>query len=200
MCNTGVGLTPMIAGKLHHFSAGGLYNGLVLLIDDESRSYWDHTTGEAVHGPLAGTRLPVWPLRMTNVAAALRDDPELRLHRSRPGPAGRLFGWAHKVGLINGRLPPGFRGTMSAVDGRLPEDTIGLGVIEGGTTRFYRLDQIGDGITDEWSGRKLRVAIDEVDHVPGACWEDASDERPMQMFTRWYGFSLTHPGCEIHGG
>jgi hypothetical protein len=22
-------------------------------------------------------------------------------------------------------------------------------------------------------------------------------ERPQQLFTRWYGFSLTFPGCEV---
>jgi hypothetical protein len=26
-----------------------------------------------------------------------------------------------------------------------------------------------------------------------------SAERPQQLFTRWYGFSLTFPGCEIAG-
>lgn len=25
-------------------------------------------------------------------------------------------------------------------------------------------------------------------------------DRPQQMFTRWYGFSLTFPGCEVFGG
>ena len=41
MCNTGVGLTPIVDGTLHHFSAGGLCDGLVLLIDDETRTYWE---------------------------------------------------------------------------------------------------------------------------------------------------------------
>ena len=26
-----------------------------------------------------------------------------------------------------------------------------------------------------------------------------SVERPQQLFTRWYGFSLTFPACEIAG-
>lgn len=188
---------------MHHFSAGGLYNGLILLTDDESRSYWDHITGEAVHGALAGTTLPVWPLRMTNVAAALRDDSELLLHHSRPGLLGRAMSWAHKLGLMNGRLPPGFRQTMSAVDERLPEHTIGLGVVVGNLARFYRLDDIsgrgadGYGLRDVWPGGELHIAIDAVDHVPNACWDDGS--RPLQIFSRWYGFSLTHSECEIHG-
>jgi hypothetical protein len=27
----------------------------------------------------------------------------------------------------------------------------------------------------------------------------AAAERPQQVFTRWYGFALTYPGCEIFG-
>ncbi len=40
ICNTGVGMTPVVDGAVHHFSAGGLYDGLVLLIDDETGTYW----------------------------------------------------------------------------------------------------------------------------------------------------------------
>lgn len=25
-------------------------------------------------------------------------------------------------------------------------------------------------------------------------------ERPQQVFSRWYGFALTFPGCEVFGG
>jgi hypothetical protein len=28
----------------------------------------------------------------------------------------------------------------------------------------------------------------------------AKADRPQQVFTRWYGFALTFPGCEIFGG
>ena len=50
----------MVDETLFHFSAGGLFNGLVLLIDDETRTYWDHITGEAVHGPRTGAQPSVW--------------------------------------------------------------------------------------------------------------------------------------------
>lgn len=40
ICNTGVAMTPLLDGAVHHFSAGGLYNGLVLLVDDETGTYW----------------------------------------------------------------------------------------------------------------------------------------------------------------
>ncbi len=57
VCHPGVGLSPTIDAELHHFGGGGLFNGLVLLIDGESKTYRDHITGEAVHGPLNGKRL-----------------------------------------------------------------------------------------------------------------------------------------------
>lgn len=34
------------------------------------------------------------------------------------------------------------------------------------------------------------------DRVPVAEWTD-DGQRPMQMFTRWHGFSYSFPGCNI---
>lgn len=118
MCNSGVGLTPVIDDRVHHFSAGGLYNGLVLLVDDESLTWWDHITGEAVHGPRAGRRLDVWPLHYTTVAAALRDDPSLTVSR-RPVAGARdsaLRFIKRRILSSRGFLPPPFRRTMAEVD------------------------------------------------------------------------------------
>ena len=53
-----------------------------------------------------------------------------------------------------------------------------------------------NGIEDELDGQRLRIEIGEVDAVPFAARSDGS--RPVQLFTRWYGFSLTYPGCEIY--
>ena len=180
---------------MHHFSAGGLYNGLVLLIDDETRTYWDHITGKAVHGALAGTQLAVWPTRMTTVAGALQLDPHVQLARSRPSLMKRLAGHAMtRLHFI--RFPPGFRKTMDAPDDRLPEWTLGLGVIEDGGACYYPTESIGDGIEDVWGDRVLRVGIGQSDRVPFAEWKDGV--RPMQLFSRWYGFSYTFVGCRIY--
>jgi hypothetical protein len=195
VCNSGVGLTPVVAGKVHHFSAGGLYNGLVLLIDDETRTYWDHITGEAVHGELKGAKLENWPLEMTNVETALKNDPNLQVHYSKPTWIGRLMGWA--IQWLPMRLPGFFRKTMGEPDNRQPEMEIGLGVVTDGVRRFYPKRSIGEGIDDEIEGRPLQIHIGE-DFVPFATWDDGS--RPLQLFTRWYGFASTYPGCEILGG
>lgn len=184
----------MVAGKVHHFSAGGLYNGLVLLIDDETRTYWDHITGKAVHGDLKGAKLDNWPIEMTNVETALKNDSNLRVHHSKPTFLGRLMVWVHRWLPI--KLPPNFRGTMGKPDDRQPKMEIGLGVVTDGVRRFYPKRSIGKGIDDEIDGQALHIHIGE-DAVPVAKWNNGS--RPLQLFTRWYGFSYTYPDCEVWG-
>ena len=199
VCHSGVGLTPTIDGKLHHFSAGGLYNGVVLLTDDETRTYWDHITGAAVHGPLKGRSLEVWHTPITDVATALQDYPELDLSRSRMPLWGRLMAWIAKGRWRGdkGLIPFFFRRTMEEADERLHEHTNGLGVIVDGEARFYPMAGIGGGVEDLWGERTLAVSIDPRDGIPRALWADG--RAPMQLFTRWYGFSATYRGCRIFG-
>lgn len=196
MCHSGVGLTPTVDGTLHHFSAGGLYNGLVLLIDDETRSYWDHISGECVHGPSKGKVLDDWTITLTNVTAALKKDLNLTISLSSPPLFARLFSWIHRNGLRSkGVLPPGFRGTMAQSDDRLPDMTHGIGIVVDKEARFYPMAKIGSGLTDNWGNKTLRIAIGEEDSVPYAEWQDGG--RPFQLFARWYGFAYTYPHCDI---
>ena len=103
---------------------------------------------------------------------------------------GRLMGWA--IRWLPMKLPPSFRGTMGKPDARQPEMEIGLGVVTDGVRRFYPKRSIGEGIDDEIGGRSLQIRIGE-DAVPVAIWDNGS--RPLQLFTRWYGFSYTYPDC-----
>lgn len=60
-----------------------------------------------------------------------------------------------------------------------------------------------DGLSSaEWDGRSLRLGNGLT--VRAGRLFDADDEpqpieRPLQIFTRWYGFALTFPGAEIYG-
>jgi hypothetical protein len=92
-------------------------------------------------------------------------------------------------------LPPGFRKTISNPDERRPEMEHGLGVVIGDRARYYPLEVLQRGLREEWEGRSLYLALQEEDGLPKAEWENG--ERPFQLFTRWYGFSLTYPGCEV---
>ena len=199
ICNSGVGLVPTVNGAEHHFSAGGLYNGLVLLIDDETRTYWDHITGRAVHGPLEGEQLEVFGLEMMTTATARRHEPSLRVALSdQPGLHGRVFTrmQSYLPEQNEGFLPPGFRGTMGAPDPRRDEMDMGLGVVLGEHARYYPVERLRAGpVDDAIEGRVLRLELD-ADGIPFAVWAD-DRSRPVQLFTRWYGFAYTYSRCTI---
>ena len=138
--------------------------------------------------------MPMWGIEMTNVETALQREPNLPVHLSRPGTMGLLMKWGSH--LLDGRFPPGFRKTMALIDGRLPEMEIGLGVVTDQTQRFYPLPTISAPLDDTLDGRAIHLAIG-IDSIPTAIWSD-DETRPTQLFSRWYGFSLTYPKCEVY--
>ena len=54
-----------------------------LLGDHQTGSYWDHITGECVHGPLKGRKLELEPLRHMRTDQALAQFPDARIASSR---------------------------------------------------------------------------------------------------------------------
>lgn len=199
VCHSGVGMTPVVNGQVYHFQVGGLYDGVAILVDDETQTYWNHITGEAVYGQLAGTQLDVWSLEMTTVAAAISQEPELKIVRSHQRPVfRRAMSFGQWLFGTTGYLPKLFTQTMAEEDSRLPRMTMGLGVVVDGTARFYPIEILREQkqITDKLANQMLKVSYNDKSGVPQATWEDGS--RPLQYFLRWYGFALTFPNCSIY--
>lgn len=206
-----------------------------LMGDRQTGSYWDHVTGECLHGPLKGRRLELAPLRHMQADQALAQYPEARLGRSRlPLPFGLAAGLMKiLVRLTKGRfLPPGFAGSMGAEDLRRPRLEMGLGVWTERISRYYPLDilKARDGVLlDVLDGQTMLVYVDPESGTPtplfvdvrraewkgsdlclddgaivrngrlyGASGEELSVAQPLHLFSRWYGFSLTFPNCEIY--
>lgn len=187
--------------KVHHFGPIGLTNGLAILADRETRTHWDHITGEATEGPLAGYQLEVWPVHMTTVAAALAEHPDITIFRSSYRSLRRKIAEILYPHFIHGSvwLPGFFYASMNEpIDSRLDKLTQGLGVVVGKKAKYYPLNCIpGEGIQDLWLGRLLWVKREALSGVPYARW-GGTNEAPMQLLSRWYGFSFTYPQCEIY--
>lgn len=197
VCHSGAGMTPRVNGKVHHFQVGGLYNGVAILTDDETGTYWDHITGQAVYGPLVGEQLQIWSLEMTTVGAALVQEPDLRILRSHQRPLfRRAMGIGQWLFSHTGFLPKLFVQTMAPEDRRLPRMTMGLGIAINGSARFYPLSAIRGTITDELNDWPLQITRNPIDGIPQATTQDGT--RPLQYFLRWYGFALTYPNCTIY--
>jgi hypothetical protein len=246
VCNSGTSLVPVIDGRLHHFNYVGIYEGLAVIQDRESKTLWNHVTGEAMYGPLVGRTLkPSSNLLHMTVKQALAvdanmpiaiSDREYFVGQQRFGTAPGFLGgrgaerWA--PGNPNAQIVPSFVPTLGREDTRRPRMDIGLGVWTGSTRRYYPMEllrQRGPFI-DQLEGRSLLVYVEPETSTPAAMFvrsksatmegrdvrldngslvrmgvlldragKRQSAERPQQLFTRWYGFSLTFPGCEIAG-
>lgn len=187
--------------QIYHFGAIGLTNGLAVLADHETRTRWDHITGEAFAGPLAGHQLDVWSVHMTTVAAALAEHPDITISLSEFRSLRRKLAQKLYPRFIHdtGWLPGFFYASLSEpIDPRLDKLTQGLGVIVGKKAKFYPMDRIpANGIQDDWLDRILCIERGAIDAVPRATWLDIREE-PMQLLSRWYGFSFTYPECEIY--
>lgn len=181
----------------------GYANGLAVMADEETRTLWDHITGEAFEGPLNGKTLATWPMFITTVAAELAQHPDTVLHLSSYRSLGQWFmGFVNRQQKLeaNGFIPPPFYRSMATpIDPRLPKLTQGLGVIVEGQTKYYPLNTIakGDHIDETWGEHTLRIERRAADGMLTARWLD-SDELPMQLMTRWYGFAFTYPDCAIY--
>jgi hypothetical protein len=198
VCNAGVVMSPVIDGRVHTFREVGVYNGQAIFTDEETGTLWNHLTGEALHGPLVGTSLPVSTLAFTTVAEARKSTPDLPIlvsgrHRMMQRVMRFVIRWILGAG---GRqwLPPHFTRTLpETVDERLPRMTMGLAVVVDKNAVFFALPVVRSGGCVCIGKRILKLAMEGP--YPQATWSDGS--RPFQLFTRWYAFILTYPRGQL---
>jgi hypothetical protein len=200
VCDAGVGLTPEVDGRTLHVSAGGLSNGLVLLRDDETGTYWNSFTGEGLAGPLAGKTMETFSLKRMRVGEAREKFTRVELLRSPISAYGRV--WSRAVnGLTKGPegfMPFFFRKSFDRQDPRREELELGLGVVAGGQARFYPASELAKRDTpfvDELGGTALVVDHDE--QGLGRVEALGSADAPFEVWGRWYGFSVSFPACDV---
>ncbi|MCH8811858.1 MAG: DUF3179 domain-containing protein, partial [Gemmatimonadetes bacterium] len=174
-------MAPRIDGEVHRFAEHGLYNGLFLLRDEESGTFWDHMTGEAVYGPLVGSALEVSNLMQTTVAQVLGRDSEALVAIS--GQALRTdqqMTTSSLLARIGGRLSRMFRETVQEEDNRRPTMDLGMGIWDGDEARYYPYDRItanGNAVLDEIAGRQLVVYLDPSAYALAAAYVDTDGIR-----------------------
>lgn len=196
VCNTGVGLTPRVSGRILHFESRGLYDGVSVLWDRETGTLWHHITGEAMYGPLKGHRLaPVSNLGQSTVGELLEARPDVPVAISdRPIAGGGKRGIFDRLRGLSAR----FRGTIAREDNRRPTMDIGIGVwTSDGTAKYYPLETVaeqGNAIIDTFGGRRLLVYFAPRSRVLRAIYSPASA-------AQWEGDVLAlSTGHRIAGG
>ncbi len=219
---------------VHTFVDHGLYDGLFLMRDEETGTYWDHVTGEAVYGPRVGTALEVSNLLHSRAGQVLANDPDALVALSdRNLRSDEDMETGSLLSRVGGQLSRMFRSTVDKEDARLPTMDLGLGIWKGEEARYYSYKRVvaeNEAILDTFQGRQTLVFLDPSSYVlssfhvdaDSVWWDDrilrltngqyiersilydpdgtrAEAARPLQIFTRWYGFALTFPHTEIYG-
>lgn len=226
-------MAPTIEGTTYNFVNSGLYDGLFVLEDKETRTLWSHMTGEALYGQHVGLTMPVSNLLQIDVAQALAMDPTIRIAISdRPYNNGDgLTGGRWSPDNADATLMPQFVETLGKEDTRLDRMEMGLGIWNDQMRRYYPVSVIrerGRYLIDDVEGQPLLVFLDPLTTTPTALYWDADEvrfdgrdillndgytikggkifnssgepvaaEMPKQMYSRWYGFSLTFPNPDI---
>ena len=169
-------MAPRVAGDVHRFAEHGLYNGLFLMRDEESGTFWDHMTGEAVYGPLVGSALEVSSLMQTTVEQVLgQDSGALVALSDRAFYTDEQMSLAGLLGNIRGRLSRLFSSTVKEEDDRRPTMDLGMGIWDGEEARYYPYELItasGNAVLDDFAGRRLVVYLDPSAYALAAAYID----------------------------
>ena len=174
-------MTPSIDGVTHTFAEHGLYDGLFLMRDEETGTFWDHLTGEAVYGPRVGTVLEIANLLHSRADQVLENDPDALIALSdRAMRTDEDMEPRSLLARVGGRLSRMFRSTVDEEDARLPTMDIGLGIWDGEEARYYSYERVvaeGKAVLDTFQGKRTLVFLDPSSYVLSSFLVDAESLR-----------------------
>jgi hypothetical protein len=125
-----------IDGKALHFHLAGINNQNFIMRDEETGSWWQQVTGEAILGPLKGRRLTRVPQDEISFALWKREQPRGRILRPDPRVAKRYASANWEAGIA--KLPVATR----ISDKRLDLRELIVGVIVDGRAKAYRMTDV----------------------------------------------------------
>lgn len=190
-CNTGMVFDPVVNGQTLHFERRGSYDGLLLIWDAETNSFWQHITGVALHGTSAGQQLRTLTTTrpMTIGAAALRDDARL-LTSPLSAEQEKYVRFADKMRTDPARTEAGILATIAHEDTRRPRFELGLGVWSGRVSTFFPLVLLhaaDNALITAFEGRPLLIYQTPAAIAPLAAFVSAK-------WTAWEGDLLRLDG------
>jgi hypothetical protein len=138
-CNTGMVFNPTVDGVTLHFQRRGSYDGLMLIWDEETRSYWQHITGECLYGASVGKQLQsLTTTRQMTLNEAQEKDALLISTPLSPAQQ-KLSRFTEKMRANPELTEAGIMSTVGQEDTRRPRFELGLGVWDGQHSVFFPL-------------------------------------------------------------
>lgn len=130
VCNTGLVFRAEVKGRRLHFQYDRMVGANEVQKDVETGSSWQQATGEAIDGPLKGTRLTLFPAVRTTWGEWRRRFPHTLVLKPLPGYAERMPSRSARIKDGTRNAPEGSPRGALVVDARLPprETVAGLEV------------------------------------------------------------------------
>lgn len=171
-----------------------------MLADKETRSYWDHITGECIHGEFLGEKLDVHPLLHTRAEVVSKENPKAQVAISKLSRRRDLMTRIMRVAIKKNWLPSTFKKQFNRTDERLDAVEMGLGIWHGKEAKFYpeRIVEMGP-IQETWQGIDLTIRIHPASKIPVAeVRSEGKGKEILQVHSMWYGFVATFPQTDIY--
>lgn len=161
-CNTGMVFNPNLNGKTLRFHRRGSYNGLLLIWDDVTDSYWHHITGEALHGDSVGKQLEVLTTtRHMSAEQALAAQADARVLLTTPSEDEANFSLLmQKMRKKPDKFVSPAIDILVYEDTRLPRFDLGLGIWNNDESTYYQVTLIyanNNLLVTEFQGRSIVI-------------------------------------------
>ena len=156
VCNTGVVFRAQVKGRTLRFQYDRMVGANEVQKDLETGSSWQQATGEAIDGPLKGTRLTLYPVVRTTWAEWRRRYPHTQVLRPLPGYGERMPSLSRRIKAVTRQGPEGAPAGALALDTRLPARETVAGLEVGREAVAYPFAVL----------RKVRVVNDRVGGQP----------------------------------
>lgn len=163
ICSSGVGFDPHHNGQRLTFGFHGIWQGVAVLYDKQTRSLWMHLTGECIDGPLEGATLKPITGRHVQWWEWRRDHPETQVMSEDNTFRDRYF---PEQASRRGKdfFPPEFNPTIDDRDARLPPSALCYGIKAAGAVKAYpfvALMNAEQGVVNDVVGETPVVVIFE---------------------------------------
>lgn len=196
LCGTGLAfLAEDVTGPLTFGVSGLLYNSDLVLFDRETESLWSQLLGQAIAGPLRGTRLAVLPLTHTTWEAWREAHPGSLVLSTDTGFE-RDYGGNPYADYARGS------GLLASVGARSqryhPKERV-LGVTLGGIHKAYPFVELARAgaalIPDRLAGSEILVRFDPGDQSARAFRSDGVQLPAVTAY--WFAWYAFHPDTAV---
>ena len=174
VCNTGIVFRAELKGRTLHFQYDRMVGANEVQKDMETGSSWQQATGEAIDGPLKGTRLTLYPVVRTTWGEWRRRHPHTMVLKPLAGYAERMPSRARRIKDVTRAGPEGAPNGALALDKRLParETVAGLEVGREAVAYPFSALRIARVVNDRVGGLPIVIV-----HQPSSDTTTAFDAR-----------------------